>query len=93
MFLGLGAKLEAARKKDVGVGLIVVDRALQRRKDHVAKLFPDAKNKSLDEEDSDAAAAKYAGILAGQKTELRSGLDKTQQHAALPSSTKQIEFA
>lgn len=87
MFLGLAAKLEEARRKEPGVGLIAVDRALQLRKEYLARLFPNATDKKIDEDNSGADASKYAGIIAGQKTEIRSGLNKAEEpkRAALPA--------
>jgi Protein of unknown function (DUF2786) len=81
MLLGLAAKLEAQQPK--GEGLIL---AANARKDYLAKLIPNAKDQNLTTDDSDASAAKYAGIVAGRKTEIRSGLNKTDapQRPALP---------
>ena len=87
MFLGLAAKLEEARQKEVGTGLVLIGRAVQLRKDYLARLFPSAKDQSLDVDDSDAAAAKWAGVRAGRETEIHSGLNKP----AAPAP-KQLEF-
>jgi hypothetical protein len=92
MFLGLATKLEEAKKKEVGVGLMVLDRAVQLRNDYLAKLLPNAKDKKLESDDSDAWAAKHAGIIAGRNTEIRSGLNKADEpkRAALPPPPGQI---
>lgn len=92
MFLGLGAKLEDARKQEVGTGLIHVDRAIQLRKDYLAKLFPNATDKNLGADDSDAHAAKYAGILEGQKTNIAPAVKNqpVQARAMLPPAAGQL---
>lgn len=94
MFLGLAAKLEEARQKEVGTGLIHIDRAIQLRKDYLAKLFPNAKDTNLKPDDSDASAAKFAGVLAGRQTQIRPGLDKpaTPPRAALPAPDAQMQL-
>jgi len=94
MFLGLAAKLEEARQKEAGVGLIHIDRAIQLRKDYLAKLFPNAKDAPLEPDDSDAAAAKYAGVLAGRDTQIRPAVEKpaAPAPAALPPPAGQLQL-
>jgi uncharacterized protein DUF2786 len=67
MYLGLGCKLEAAKQAQAGVGLIHLSRALERRNEYLSRLFPHAKSKNINSDDSGAHAAKYAGIVEGQK--------------------------
>ena len=76
MFLGLAAALEKAEAKPEGEGLVLISHALQRRKDYLAKLFPKATDKNINEDDSDALAARYAGILEGQKTQIHSAVNR-----------------
>jgi hypothetical protein len=93
MFLGLAAKLEAQQvQPEPGVGLIRIERALQLRKDYLAKLCPNAKDKPLPKEDSEAWKAKRAGIEEGRKTEIRSGLKDSPVPArpALPPAAGQL---
>lgn len=95
MFLGLAAKLEAQQPEPaVGEGLIRVEKALQMRKDYLAKLCPQAKDQNLPGNDSDAWAAKLAGVDAGKKTEIRSGLNGAPAAArpALPPAMGQLEM-
>ena len=82
MFLGLAAKLEEQQPQ--GEGLIL---AADARKQYLAKLVPNTKDQNLDMDTSDANAAKYAGMLAGRDTEIRSGLNKPAAPArpALPA--------
>lgn len=87
MFLGLAVKLEEERTKEPGVGLIKLDQAIQLRKDYLAKLFPNSKAREMNLDDSDASAAKRAGVEAGQNTHIRSALKKSDApgRAALPA--------
>ena len=82
MFLGLAAKLEAQQPK--GEGLIL---ATNERKQYLEKLFPNSKGCPIEPDNSSADASKYAGILAGQKTEIRSGLggSAAPKRTALPA--------
>lgn len=80
MFLGLAAKLEKEKEvnQPTGTGLIWLERAVERRNSYIAKLWPNAKDKPLNEDDSDAAAARYAGVVAGQKTEIRKAVPESE---------------
>jgi hypothetical protein len=96
MFLGLAAKLEAERphpdveNPEGKSALIRIDRANQQRKDYLARLCPQAKDSNLPEDDSDAFAAKLAGVAAGQRTNIRSGLkgQGAPQRPALPTTAR-----
>jgi len=77
MFLGLAAKLESQRPHEAG--LILAGNA---RKDYLAKIKPNATDLNLAADDSSAMASKYAGMLAGRDTEIRSGLDTAAKTAA-----------
>lgn len=88
MFKGLFAKLYEAQQKESGVGLVLVGRALERRKNYLTQLFPEAKDQNLEADDSDAMAARYAGWLAGRDTNIRPAVEK-----APPPAPKQLEFA
>jgi hypothetical protein len=87
MFLGLAAKLEAQQPETEGLVL-----SKNARKDYLAKLVPTSKDQSLDANNSDAWAAKRAGIRAGSETEIRSGLNKAAAPArpALPPPVGQL---
>ena len=84
MFLGLAYKLR--QQQPQGEGLILATTA---RKDYLAKLFPNAEDNPLPDQDSNADAAHRAGIQAGQNTEIRSGLNQPAAPARpqLPPST------
>jgi len=94
MYLGLACELEKARHKEVGVGLVHLDRAIQRRSDYLSKLFPNAKDKNITDDSSDAHAAKYAGIVEGQKTQIRPAVEKpaAPARAALPPTSGQMQL-
>lgn len=95
MFIGLAAKLEAQRKLTTSEsGMVLVGRAVQIRKDYLAKHWPENKTVDLDQDDSSAAAARWAGIQAGQKTEINSGLkSNTARPALVADRSRQLAFA
>jgi hypothetical protein len=97
MYLGLASKLREERDKQekavVGAGLIRVERALQLRKSYLAKLFPDAKDQDITPDDSEANNSRWAGYLAGQKTEIRCGINGTNPaRPALAPPVGQLGF-
>jgi len=83
MYHGLCSKLDEQRTGQVtGTGLILLDRALARRDAYCKAQYPNSKSTSS-KPDGDADAAKYAGYVAGRKTEIRSGLAPTGQATLL----------
>jgi hypothetical protein len=93
MFLGLAAKLEESKPKiEPGVGLVAVNRAFQLRNEYLAKLIPNAQDKKIDADDSDAWSAKHAGIIAGRETEIRKGVNGSAAAARpqLPPAAGQL---
>lgn len=94
MYLGLGYKLESEREKVVGVGLVRIGHALQQRNDYLTKHFPNAKEKNMSADRSGAHAAKYAGIIEGQKTNIRPGIEQPAApvRAALPPAAGQMQL-
>lgn len=75
MYLGLCNKLWERQPPTVQEpGIIVTDRQLQRREDYITKHWGELKESSV-EPDGDAAAAKRRGWIAGQQTEIRSGIN------------------
>lgn len=89
MYQGLAYKLH--QQKPQGEELVLASAA---RKNYLAKLFPDAEDALLPDEDSNADAARWAGMLAGKDTEIRAGLNKPAAPARpqLPSGTGQLEL-
>lgn len=87
MYWGLSTKLQDQQPEvETEQALVLAD----RKKDYLARLFPDSKPQHLDH-DSEADASKYAGIIAGRETEIRSGLDKAAPaRPALPPPVGQI---
>lgn len=74
MYIGLAAKLRDRQPKpEQKPGLIATERQLQRRQDYITKHFGDLKKNNAAPDD-DADAARYAGIMAGRETEIRSGV-------------------
>jgi len=83
MYCGLSSKLRKLQPPTVQQpGLIQVDHALQRRADYIAKHFGALENQPCSP-DGDAAAARYRGWLAGQETEIRSGIRTAQERASI----------
>lgn len=85
MYLGLGAKLEADRDKNLPneAGLILISRGMQRRNDYIKKFWPNSKDHDLQTDDSTAWASKMAGIHAGDKTQIRQGVTATKNPALM----------
>lgn len=69
MFRGLMFKL--SQDQPQGEGLVL---AATARRDYLAKLIPGAEDKDLPRPDDDADAARWAGMVAGKNTNIRSGL-------------------
>ncbi len=77
MFLGLSVKLDAERKQTmVGneAALVFIGNALAKRNAYVAEHW-ETTDHTLDRDDSNARRARWAGIVAGQQTELRRGME------------------
>jgi hypothetical protein len=90
MYLGICAKLRDLQPKTVDEpGLVKVDRQLQRRKDYIDKHFGKLSSASV-EPDDDAKAARWSGFLAGQKTEIRSGVNGSKPSEKLTSGALQL---
>jgi len=74
MYIGICTKLEEQKQRQVsGEGLVLVGRAVARRDQYLKDHWPNA-GTSDTTPDSDAKVSKYAGFLAGQDTEIRTGL-------------------
>ena len=90
MYIGISAKLRERQPPIVQQpGLVQVDQALQRRQDYIAKHFGEMNSKDCSP-DGDAAAARYRGWLAGQQTEIRSGIRTAEDRAALANPRLQL---
>lgn len=94
MFLGLAAKLEEERRINLAEtnGLIWIGRLKVQCKEYVAKHWPDSQDAPLDKDDSDAYAARLAGVEAGQNTNIRKAVAEQPAPArpALPPATGQL---
>lgn len=77
MFLGLAAKLEKERNQAMAgneAGLVLIGKAVEKRKQYIHEHWK-TEDRDLEVDKSDAAASRYAGIVEGQRTELRRGMD------------------
>lgn len=74
MYLGVSQKLSERQPVKPGAGIIRADRALARRNEYITQQFGKWGSKSV-RPDGDAAAARRRGWLAGQATEIHSGVD------------------
>jgi hypothetical protein len=85
MFIGLSNKLYEQRKvTSTEAGLVLVGRAVALRKAYVDKTWPNNQDFDLDPDDSDAHAARWAGLQAGRNTEIRGGVGAGSAAAARP---------
>lgn len=91
MYIGLSAKLrESIEEKTASnppqseQALQVISRSLVRREDYIAKNFGEMSSKSL-KPDSNAEAAKWAGWVEGQKTEIRPGVSAPKEERLMLS--------
>lgn len=74
MWVGIVTKLRERQPKPAGqVGLVAVDRALDRRNRYIAARYGNLSGVDM-EPDGDADAAKRAGFAAGRATEIRAGV-------------------
>ncbi|NOS72032.1 MAG: DUF2786 domain-containing protein [Verrucomicrobia bacterium] len=93
MYLGLSRKLRTRQPLPVQTpGIIAVDRQLARRKLYIQERW------KLEQEtaspDSDAQKATWKGYVAGQETEINSGVKGNQPKAALiVDASRQLSFA
>ncbi len=87
MYHGLSCKLD--QQQPTGEGLVLATNA---RKEYLARLIPNAQDSPLPDYDAAADTARWAGVLAGKKTEIRSGLNQpaAPTRPQLPSGTGQI---
>jgi predicted adenine nucleotide alpha hydrolase (AANH) superfamily ATPase len=100
MYCGLRKKLHDQREAQIEAGpadptaLVRIERAAALRKDYLKKLCPDNQDSPLPNEDSAAWSSKVAGYLEGEKTEIRSGLNRPTDRArlALPPAVGQLEL-
>lgn len=93
MFLGLAAKLEEERRAQVNeAGLILIGKLSIQREEYVKEHWPDSEASPLEKDDSDAYAARLAGVEAGQNTNIRKAVAKapTPTRAALPPAAGQL---
>jgi len=94
MFLGLAHKLRQEREANApdAAGLILVGKAVELRKEYLAKTWPNSEKQDLKHDDSGATASKLAGIRAGQNTNIRKAMDKPAAPArpALPPQQGQM---
>lgn len=97
MFLGLCYKL-ANEKKDnqpSEAALMVIGRAAALREEYLKKNWPDAKDKPLDEDESDSHACRNAGWHAGRNTNIRPAVKpgaSAPARAALPPTPGQMQL-
>lgn len=96
MFLGLGAKLEKMRSTSQPdqAGLVLIGKALALRDQYVQQHWPKAGKQDLPQNNTGARAAQYAGILEGQKTQIRAAVEKpaAPAPAALPPPAGQLQL-
>ncbi len=94
MYLGLCQKLRERQPLPVQEpGLIRVDRQLARRNQYVQERWGELAKESCTP-DGDADKALHRGYIAGQETEIRSGVKGNQPKAALiVDASRQLEFA
>lgn len=84
MYIAICHKLEEQKQGKVNeAGLILIGRAVERRKEYQEKTFGEVSSHSA-VPDSDSKAAKYAGYAAGEKTEIRPGVGAGSAPAARP---------
>lgn len=85
MYCGLCSKLREQRESCVNeAGLILLGRQVELRKEYVQSTFGETHGQDTTP-DGDAAAAKYAGYLAGRQTEIRSGIGSSGRATLLLS--------
>jgi hypothetical protein len=90
MYIGLSSKLRDRQPPTAQQpGLIQVDRALQRRTEYIGLHFGEMKSVAVTP-DSNSTAARYRGWLAGQQTEIRSGIRTAEERAALNQPKLQL---
>lgn len=71
MYVGLAAKLSERQPKPIEqLGIVPVNRALERRKDYIAQHFGRLEGVDM-QPDGDANEAKWRGYCAGRDTEIR----------------------
>jgi len=97
MFLGLASKLEAERTANQlnKQGVILIGRGLKLRENYVKEHWPHAGTADNPSDNSGAVAAKYAGLQAGEKTNIRSAVNQGESEpvrAALPPPVGQLAF-
>ena len=98
MFLGLAAKLEMERNanRTDETGLILIGRGKVARENYVKQHWPNSIPTKLEKDDSGADAAKWAGVQAGQKTNIRRAVDSGSAAAparpALPAPKRQLDL-
>ena len=74
MYHGICHKLKERRKQQVtGEGLVLIGKALQQRQNYLAQHFGELSDEDL-RCDGEALVSKYAGLMAGLETEIRTGL-------------------
>jgi hypothetical protein len=90
MYCGLCSKLRDRQPKPIQEpGLIRVDRQLQRRKDYIQQHFGPFNSNSV-EPDDEATAARMAGFIAGQKTEICQGVNGAEARPQIISGALQL---
>lgn len=95
MFIGLAYKLETERAAQSNeAGLVLIGKAAALRKAYVNEHWPNCEDSPLDKDDSGAAAARHAGIKAGEQTNIRKAVDKAPAPArqALPPAAGQLSL-
>jgi hypothetical protein len=98
MFIGLAAKLETERNanRPNETGLMLIGRGLKLRADYVQAHWPNSVKSDIESDKSGAAAAKWAGVQAGQKTNIRKAVDSgsaaAQAPRALPAPKRQLDL-
>jgi hypothetical protein len=76
MFLGLASKLEREQAAQVNEsGLILIGKAKLQRAEYVKQHWPNSEDSPLQKDNSDASEAHWAGVVAGQDTNIRKAMD------------------
>jgi len=96
MFLGLASKLATERdaNQPSETAVVLVGNALRLREDYIKQHWPKCGAMDLERDKSGASASKYAGIQAGEKTNIRRAVDKpaAPARAALPPTSGQMQL-
>jgi hypothetical protein len=88
MYIGLCQKLRARQPQTQEAGIVRAERGLARRNQYIAEHWGELGSTSA-KPDTDSAAARHRGWLAGRATEIHSGVkDATANNQGLPATAE-----